>query len=103
MAKEIIKKTESFILVQIDEEGVERAIYQDSYRGGFNSTEEMMMAQRYNDGEKAKKVADALNMLYQLTGKNFTAKAAKETIDREFLDGYVNEVNSFEEDTEAVS
>lgn len=87
MAAEIIKKTENFILVQIDERSTERVIYQDAYRGGFNSTEEIMMAQRYDDQEKAKKVAEALNTLYEITGKNFTVKVAKETISRELVDG----------------
>lgn len=38
MANEIIKKTERFILVQIDKEGTERVLYQD-FVGSFTTSD----------------------------------------------------------------
>ncbi|HDI0091704.1 TPA: hypothetical protein PJ284_002047 [Staphylococcus aureus] len=65
MANEIIKKTERFILVQIDKEGTERVLYQD-----------------FKSEENAKKIAETLNLLYQLTGNQNGVKVVKEVVDR---------------------
>ncbi len=42
MAKEIINNTERFILVQIDEEGTERVVYQD-FTGTFQRPIQQVM------------------------------------------------------------
>ena len=68
MAKEIINNTERFILVQIDKEGTERVVYQD-----------------FKSEENAKKIAETLNLLYQLTNKKQRVKVVKEVVERSDL------------------
>ncbi|EHS78809.1 hypothetical protein IS189_0097 [Staphylococcus aureus subsp. aureus IS-189] len=54
MANEIIKKTERFILVQIDKEGTERVLYQD-FVGSFTTSDSASYAQDFKSEENAKK------------------------------------------------
>ncbi|HDP5859670.1 TPA: hypothetical protein P6V53_002264 [Staphylococcus aureus] len=81
MAKEIINNTERFILVQIDKEGTERVIYQD-YVGNFTTSEMINHAQDFASEENAKKIAETLNLLYQLTNKKQRVKVVKEVVER---------------------
>ncbi|CAC8041256.1 phi PVL ORF 22-like protein [Staphylococcus aureus] len=81
MANEIIKKTERFILVQIDKEGTERVVYQD-FTGSFTTSEMVNHAQDFKSEENAKKIAETLNLLYQLTNKKQRVKVVKEVVDR---------------------
>ncbi|CAC8176415.1 hypothetical protein JJL07_02645 [Staphylococcus aureus] len=81
MANEIIKKTERFILVQIDKEGTERVLYQD-FVGSFTTSEMVNHAQDFKSEENAKKIAETLNLLYQLTNKKQRVKVVKEVVDR---------------------
>ncbi|EZY60994.1 hypothetical protein [Staphylococcus aureus] len=81
MAKEIINNTERFILVQIDKEGAERVIYQD-YVGNFTTSEMINHAQDFASEENAKKIAETLNLLYQLTNKKQRVKVVKEVVER---------------------
>ena len=67
MAKEIINNTERFILVQIDKEGTERSI--SRFHGSFTTSEMVNHAQDFKSEENAKKIAETLNLLYQLTNK----------------------------------
>ncbi|UXU26387.1 hypothetical protein MUA13_01695 [Staphylococcus aureus] len=80
MANEIIKKTERFILVQIDKEGTERVLYQDF--GSFTTSDSASYAQDFKSEENAKKIAETLNLLYQLTGNQNSVKVVKEVVDR---------------------
>lgn len=82
MAKEIINNTERFILVQIDKEGTERVIYQD-YVGNFTTSEMINHAQDFASEENAKKIAETLNLLYQLTNKKQRVKVVKEVVEKE--------------------
>lgn len=81
MAKEIIKETERFILVQIDKEGTERVVYQD-FSGSFTTSEMVSYAQNFNREENAKKIAETLNTLYQLTNNVQRVKVVKEVVKR---------------------
>ncbi|SAO28900.1 phi PVL ORF 22-like protein [Staphylococcus aureus] len=81
MANEIIKKTERFILVQIDKEGTERVLYQD-FVGSFTTSDSASYAQDFKSEENAKKIAETLNLLYQLTGNQNGVKVVKEVVDR---------------------
>ncbi len=81
MAKEIIDNTERFILVQIDKEGTERVVYQD-FTGSFTTSEMVNHAQDFKSEENAKKIAETLNLLYQLTGNQNSVKVVKEVVDR---------------------
>ncbi|HDI7418412.1 TPA: hypothetical protein POV63_001883 [Staphylococcus aureus] len=81
MANEIIKKTERFILVQIDKEGTERVLYQD-FVGSFTTSDSASYAQDFKSEENAKKIAEILNLLYQLTGNQNGVKVVKEVVDR---------------------
>ncbi|HGN7291427.1 hypothetical protein ACH348_11155 [Staphylococcus aureus] len=81
MANEIIKKTERFILVQIDEKGVERALYQD-FVGSFTTSDSANYAQDFKSEENAKKIAETLSLLYKLTGNKNVVKVVKEVVER---------------------
>lgn len=76
MAKEIINNTERFILVQIDKEGTERVVYQD-FTGSFTTSEMVNHAQDFKSEENAKKIAETLNLLYQLTNKKQRVKVVE--------------------------
>lgn len=84
MANEVIGRNESYILVQTNAEGRERALYQDSWNGAFTQTE-TYNAKRFDDFETADKIAQTLNMLYQLTGQQMHVKTAHEIIDRQLV------------------
>lgn len=84
MANEIIKKTERFILVQIDKEGTERVLYQD-FVGSFTTSDSASYAQDFKSEENAKKIAETLNLLYQLTNKKQRVKVVKEVVERSDL------------------
>lgn len=86
MANEIIKKTERFILVQIDKEKTERVLYQD-FMGSFATSELVLHAQDFKSEENAKKIAETLNLLYQLTGNKNTVRVVKEVVDRTDVTG----------------
>ncbi|EMB4689113.1 TPA: hypothetical protein O2P91_002893, partial [Staphylococcus aureus] len=73
--------TERFILVQIDKEGTERVVYQD-FTGSFTTSEMVNHAQDFKSEENAKKIAETLNLLYQLTNKKQRVKVVKEVVDR---------------------
>ncbi|MBN4912276.1 hypothetical protein IDG46_20405 [Staphylococcus sp. EG-SA-13] len=82
MANEILGTKTRVILVQVDQEGKERCLYQDNWSGSFSQTENPATATTFESQEKAKKVADALNMLYQLTNKQFKILVTNEVIER---------------------
>ncbi|MEX5936808.1 hypothetical protein [Mammaliicoccus sciuri] len=82
MANEILGTKTRVILVQIDQEGVERALYQDSWNGSFIQTENISSATTFESIEKGQQVADALNNLYQITNKKFNTVVVKEVIER---------------------
>lgn len=84
MANEIVGKKVRFILVQTDKENTERVMYQD-FVGSFVTSEIATYAQDFKSEENAKKIADTLNLLYQLTNNKNTVKVVKETIDREVV------------------
>ncbi|WP_199244242.1 hypothetical protein, partial [Staphylococcus aureus] len=66
---------------QIDKEGTERVIYQD-YVGNFTTSEMINHAQDFASEENAKKIAETLNLLYQLTNKKQRVKVIKEVVER---------------------
>ncbi|WP_199244238.1 hypothetical protein, partial [Staphylococcus aureus] len=66
---------------QIDKEGAERVIYQD-YVGNFTTSEMINHAQDFASEENAKKIAETLNLLYQLTNKKQRVKVVKEVVER---------------------
>ncbi|HDI7654492.1 TPA: hypothetical protein PO294_002393 [Staphylococcus aureus] len=68
MANEIIKKTE-------------RVLYQD-FVGSFTTSDSASYAQDFKSEENAKKIAETLNLLYQLTGNQNSVKVVKEVVDR---------------------
>lgn len=82
MANEILGTKTRVILVQVDQEGKECCLYQDNWSGSFSQTENPATATTFESQEKAKKVADALNTLYQITNKKFNIVVVKEIIER---------------------
>lgn len=82
MANEILGTKTRVILVQIDQEGVERALYQDNWNGSFIQTENISSATTFESIEKGQQVADTLNTLYQITNKKFNIVVVKEVIER---------------------
>lgn len=82
MANEILGTKTRVILVQIDQEGVERALYQDNWNGSFIQTENISSATTFESIEIGQQVADALNTLYQITNKKFNIVVVKEVIER---------------------
>ncbi|WP_265736240.1 hypothetical protein [Staphylococcus aureus] len=77
----MINDAESFSVVQIDKEGTEHVIYQD-FTGSFTTSEMVNHAQDFKSEENAKKIAETLNLLYQLTNKKQRVKVVKEVVDR---------------------
>ncbi|WP_204253906.1 hypothetical protein [Mammaliicoccus sciuri] len=82
MANEILGTKTRVILVQIDQEGVERALYQDNWNGSFIQTENISSATTFESIEIGQQVADTLNTLYQITNKKFNIVVVKEVIER---------------------
>lgn len=105
MANEVISFSERIILVQVNTQTKEeRSLYKDNYSGSFQPTMNVATATKFESEEQAKKMAEMLNMLYNMTGSKFEAYAAKETINREFLDAEltdkdINSENTTEKET----
>lgn len=65
MANEIVKNTESYILVQVNEKGEEAALSND-FRGQFYPTTNVNTATKFDDLNKIKALASRLNSLNEL-------------------------------------
>ncbi|OHO58654.1 hypothetical protein HMPREF2650_05390 [Staphylococcus sp. HMSC035F02] len=65
MANEIVKNTESYILVQVNEKGEETALSND-FRGQFYPTTNVNTATKFDDLDKVKALASRLNSLNEL-------------------------------------
>lgn len=91
MANEIVKNTESYILVQINSKNEESVMYND-YRGQFYTTPNYNMATEFDDVEKAEKMASRLNALNDLNlefgiiTEEVTIKVAKKIIDIAYIE-----------------
>lgn len=81
MANEIINKSEKIILVQFNQKGDERAMYQDNWSGSYMPTDIVSSAKQFETYEDAKNIADVLNMLYGFSGNMFNVKPAKQVIE----------------------
>ena len=62
---EIVKNTESYILVQVNEKGEEAALSND-FRGQFYPTTNVNTATKFDDLNKIKALASRLNSLNEL-------------------------------------
>lgn len=86
MANEVVNKKENYILVQVDEKGVETALSID-YRGQFFPSTNTSAAYKIDEQEKAEKLTQRLNSLNELNyefgiaKELLTIKVAKEIID----------------------
>ncbi|AGZ26284.1 MULTISPECIES: hypothetical protein [Staphylococcus] len=86
MANEVVNKKENYILVQVDEKGVETALSID-YRGQFFPSVNTSSAYKVVEKDKADKLASRLNALNELNHEFgivqelMTIKVAKEIID----------------------
>ncbi|MBU5605618.1 hypothetical protein KPA09_02555 [Staphylococcus hominis] len=65
MMNEIVKNTESYILVQVNEKGEEAALSND-FRGQFYPTTNVNTATKFDDLNKIKALASRLNSLNEL-------------------------------------
>lgn len=65
MANQIVKNTENYILVQVNEKGEEAVLYND-FRGQFYPTNNVNMATKFDDLNKVKAMAGRLNSLNEL-------------------------------------
>ena len=65
MANEIVKNTESYILVQVNEKREETALSND-FRGQFYPTTNVNTATKFDDLDKVKALASRLNSLNEL-------------------------------------
>ena len=65
MANEIVKNTESYILVQVNEKG-EETVLDNDFRGQFYPTNNVSMATKFNDINKVKAMTGRLNSLNEL-------------------------------------
>ncbi|WP_301402023.1 hypothetical protein [Staphylococcus haemolyticus] len=65
MANEIVKNTESYILVQVNEKG-EEAVLDNDFRGQFYPTNNVSMATKFDDLNKVKAMTGRLNSLNEL-------------------------------------
>ena len=65
MANEIVKNSESYILVQVNEKGEEAALSND-FRGQFYPTTNVNTATKFDDLNKIKALASRLNSLNEL-------------------------------------
>ncbi|WP_458625878.1 hypothetical protein, partial [Staphylococcus aureus] len=52
------------------------------FTGSFTTSEMVNHAQDFKSEENAKKIAETLNLLYQLTNKKQRVKVVKEVVDR---------------------
>ena len=91
MANEIVKNTESYILVQINEKG-EEAVLDNDYRGQFYPTSNVNIATKFDDLNKIKALAERLNSLNELNyefgiiSEKVTVKPVKLTILLEYVE-----------------
>lgn len=65
MANEIVKNTESYILVQVNERG-EETVLDNDFRGQFYPTNNVSMATKFDDINKVKAMTGRLNSLNEL-------------------------------------
>ncbi|UXS30120.1 hypothetical protein MUA33_04880 [Staphylococcus delphini] len=65
MVKEIQAKSTSYILVQADSEGNEKALLRDSYSGTYYATEELVFAKSFKSVASVKKIKSALEILHE--------------------------------------
>lgn len=91
MANEVVNRKENYILVQVDNEGVETALSID-YRGQFfPSSNDSSSSYKIDQQEKAEKLAQSLNSLNKLnyefgiTKELLTIKVAKQIIDTSYV------------------
>lgn len=95
MANEIVKNTESYILVQVNEKG-EEAVLDNDFRGQFYPTNNVNIATKFDDLDKVKALASRLNSLNELNyefgivSESLMVKPVKLTT----LLEYVNENNA---------
>ena len=91
MANEIVKNTESYILVQVNEKGEEAALSND-FRGQFYPTTNVNTATKFDDLNKIKALASRLNSLNELNyefgiiSEKVTVKPVKLTTLLEFVE-----------------
>lgn len=91
MANEIVKNTESYILVQVNEKGEEAALSND-FRGQFYPTTNVNTATKFDDLNKIKALASRLNSLNELNyefgiiPEKVTVKPVKLTTLLEFVE-----------------
>ncbi|WP_145414742.1 hypothetical protein [Staphylococcus haemolyticus] len=95
MANEIVKNTESYILVQVNEKG-EESVLDNDFRGQFYPTSNVSIATKFDDLNKVKALASRLNSLNELNyefgiiSESLMVKPVKLTT----LLEYVNENNA---------
>ena len=91
MANEIVKNTESYILVQVSENG-EESVLSNDYRGQFYPGGSLSIATKFDNVDKAKSLAERLNSLNKLNfefgivTEKVTIKPVKMTTTLEYLD-----------------
>ncbi len=91
MANEIVKNTESYILVQVNERG-EEAVLDNDFRGQFYPTNNVSMATKFDDINKDKAMTGRLNSLNELNyefgiiTEKVTVKPVKLTTLLEYLE-----------------
>lgn len=91
MANEIVKNTESYILVQVSENG-EESVLSNDYRGQFYPGGSLSIATKFDNVEKAKSLAERLNGLNELNfefgivTEKVTIKPVKMTTTLEYID-----------------
>lgn len=91
MANEIVKNTESYILVQVNEKG-EESVLSNDYRGQFYPGGSLSIATKFDSADKAKTLAERLNGLNELNfefgivTEKVTIKPVKMITTLEYLD-----------------
>ncbi|WP_180554225.1 hypothetical protein, partial [Staphylococcus haemolyticus] len=91
MANEIVKNTESYILVQVNEKG-EEAILDNDIRGKFYPTNNVNIATKFDDLDKVKALASRLNSLNELNyefgiiSEKVTVKPVKFTTSLQYVE-----------------
>lgn len=91
MANEIVKNTESYILVQVNGKG-EEAVLDNDFRGQFYPTNNVNIATKFDDLDKVKALASRLNSLNELNyefgivSEKVTVKPVKLTTSLEYVE-----------------
>ncbi|MDY4023248.1 hypothetical protein [Staphylococcus borealis] len=91
MANEIVKNSESYILVQVNERG-EEAVLDNDFRGQFYPTSNVNIATKFDDLNKVKALAERLNSLNELNyefgiiAEKVTVKPVKLTTSLEYVE-----------------